>query len=66
MSWLASTTGGAPAGAWPGGRLLERVENALPGGPRPPDAYMLCPDRLPSELKVLVGSSPGMPGQATP
>ena len=25
-------------------------------------AYMLCPDRLPPELEVLVGSSPGMPG----
>ena len=23
-------------------------------------AYMLCPDRLPPELEVLVGSSPGM------
>src|SRR5713226_1229196 len=30
MSWLASTTGGAPVGARPGGRLLERVDNALP------------------------------------
>jgi hypothetical protein len=25
-------------------------------------AYMLCPDRLPPELEVLVGSSPDMPG----
>ena len=27
-------------------------------------AYMLCPDRLPPELEVLIGSSPGMAGWA--
>jgi hypothetical protein len=27
-------------------------------------AYMLCPDRLPPELEVLVGSSPDMAGWA--
>src|SRR5258708_13632866 len=29
MSWLASTTGGAPVGARPGRRLLERIDLEL-------------------------------------